>query len=371
MAKANFGSIRKLPSGKYQARYTGPDGRTHTGPTTFERKADAGAYLSTVRADVERDAWRPTGRKNSRGLTFGEYVPGWLDGRRVKGRPLSPRTRHHYDWLLEQFILPTFANTPMKMIDPEDVDAWHATTATGSPTAQAHAYSLLRSILTTAVERGYIRSNPAVVRGAGVSPTRKRDTEPATPAELRTMAEAMPARFALMVMLAGWCALRFGELAELRRSDIDTKTGRIKVRRSVVRAGSVVVLKGTKSDAGVRDLDIPPPLLPLVRDHLLQHCAPGKDGLLFPGANGLNLAQSTFKRYWYLARNAAGRPDLRFHDLRSTALTAVAQTGATTAEIMKYGGHSTPQAAQRYQQAAKERMSAIAGALGAMMEAGE
>jgi integrase len=38
-----------------------------------------------------------------------------------------------------------------------------------------------------------------------------------------------------MVLLAAWCAMRFGELAELRRSDIDVKNGVINVRRGVVR----------------------------------------------------------------------------------------------------------------------------------------
>ena len=31
----------------------------------------------------------------------------------------------------------------------------------------------------------------------------------------------MPGRLQLMVLLAAWCGLRFGELAELRRADVD------------------------------------------------------------------------------------------------------------------------------------------------------
>jgi integrase len=38
-----------------------------------------------------------------------------------------------------------------------------------------------------------------------------------------------------MALLAAWCAMRFGELTELRRGDIDLRTGRVKVRRGVVR----------------------------------------------------------------------------------------------------------------------------------------
>lgn len=39
--KASFGNVRKLPSGRFQARYTGPDGATYTGHTTFDTKGDA------------------------------------------------------------------------------------------------------------------------------------------------------------------------------------------------------------------------------------------------------------------------------------------------------------------------------------------
>ncbi len=48
----------------------------------------------------------------------------------------------------------------------------------------------------------------------------------------------MPARYRLMVLLAAWCALRFGELAELRRSDVDVKNGVVHVRRGVARTKS-------------------------------------------------------------------------------------------------------------------------------------
>jgi integrase len=63
------------------------------------------------------------------------------------------------------------------------------------------------------------------------------------------------------------------------------------------------------------------------------------------------------------AREAAGRPDLRFHDLRHTGAVLAAQTGATLAELMSRLGHSTPQAALRYQHAARGRDAEIAAKL--------
>ncbi|TYL55757.1 site-specific integrase [Nocardioides sp. BGMRC 2183] len=367
--KATFGNLRRLPSGRWQARYTGPDGMMHKAPTTYDTKADAEAWLATVRADIVRETWRPSGTPGKvRALTFGEYAEVWLKGRTVRGKPLADRTRAHYRSLLDAYILPTFAEVPLRYITPEQVDHWYAVTASGRPTTQAHAYSLLRTILGTAVDRNLITTaNPAKVRGGGTT-KRAKKVRPASLAELESLVAALPERYRLMALLASWCALRFGELAELRRGDVDTKTGVLRIRRGVVRAEGKKIVKEPKSDAGSRDVAIPPHLMPLVREHLLQHTEPGRDGLLFPAANGGHMAPSSLYRVFYRARDAAGRPDLRFHDLRHTGAVLAAQTGATLAELMGRLGHSTPGAALRYQHAAAERDQEIARRLSALTE---
>ncbi|MCW2735836.1 hypothetical protein [Nocardioides sp.] len=100
----------------------------------------------------------------------------------------------------------------------------------------------------------------------------------------------------------------------------------IRVRRAVVRADGEVIVKKPKSDAGVRDIAIPPHLLPVLADHTATHAAPSKNGLLLPALGGGHMAPSTLSRVFYRAREAAGRPDLRFHDLRHTGAVLAAQT---------------------------------------------
>jgi integrase len=155
-------------------------------------------------------------------------------------------------------------------------------------------------------------------------------------------------------------------LAELRRRDVDLTAGVLRIRRGVVRAAGEVIVGTPKSAAGIRDVAIPPHLIPAVEAHLAEHAAPGRDGLLFPAANGGHLAPSTLYRSFYAARAAAGRPDLRWHDLRHTGAVLAASTGATLAELMGRLGHSTAGAALRYQHAAEGRDHAIARALSAL-----
>lgn len=147
----------------------------------------------------------------------------WLDNRRVKGEPLKVRTREHYAWLLDEHLLPTFGSMPVAAITADDVRAWHNRMGKGTPTARSHAYSLLNAVMNTAVADGKAALSPCVIRGAGTS-RRVKQIRPATLTELEALTNAMPAPYQAMILLASWCALRFGELTERRRKDVELLT---------------------------------------------------------------------------------------------------------------------------------------------------
>lgn len=364
--KRYFGSVRKLPSGRFQARYTGPDGRTYTARTgdgralTFDSKQYADKYLARVHGDIQAGRWTSPDATSviTKVPALRAYSETWLTG-----RDLSESTRLLYSITLRKQILPRLGDVPVTDITPVMVRDWHAGlgSLTG-PTQRAHAYSLLRTILHTAVADELIAANPCRVRGAGQA-KRARQIKAASLAELETIAASVPSRYKLMVLLAAWCALRFGELSELRRSDIDVKDAVVHVRRGVIRGDAGRTVKGPKSEAGKRDVNIPPHLMPLVKDHLRDHVAASQTALVFPAAAGGHMAPSSLYAVYYPARGKAGRDDLRFHDLRQTGAVLAAATGATLAELMARLGHSTVSAAMRYQHAAADRDKAIAEAL--------
>jgi hypothetical protein len=66
---------------------------------------------------------------------------------------LKPRTRDHYRRLLRARILPTFRGVPLKAVTPDQIDDWHYRMGEAAPTARAHAYGLVRTILSDAVQR--------------------------------------------------------------------------------------------------------------------------------------------------------------------------------------------------------------------------
>jgi integrase len=365
--RRGFGYARKLPSGRWQASYLGPDGKRHTArtpegkPLTFDTMLDAGGWLALRQSEIIRNAWRPPAeltQMQKAEIAFSHYAHAWLNG-----RDLSESTRLLYTLTLRRQVLPKLGDVSVTALSPVMIREWHAwlKSATG-PTQRAHAYSLVRTILGTAAADDLIAANPCRIRGAGQA-KRARQIKPATLEQLEVLVEAMPPRYRLMVLFAAWNALRFGELAELRRSDIDLKNAVVHVRRGVIRTGSGRAVKGPKSEAGKRDVNIPPHLMPLVKQHLQEHVLPKQDALLFPAAGGGHMAPSTLYAVYHPAREAAGRDDLRFHDLRHTGAVLAAATGATLAELMARLGHSTVSAAMRYQHAASDRDKAIAEAL--------
>lgn len=98
-------------------------------------------------------------------------------------------------------ILPALGGTALTAITPAMVREWHIRlkNQTG-PTMRAHAYSLLRTIMNTALADDVIPANPCRVRGAG-SVKRARQIREASLAELEAIALAMPPRYRLMVLL--------------------------------------------------------------------------------------------------------------------------------------------------------------------------
>lgn len=327
-----------------------------------------------AREDAARDAER---RAKAAALTLREYADPWVQNRHNRnGQPLKARSQADYRRLLKAKIYPTFGDTELKDITKEDVLAWYRTLAR-TPTEQASAYALMRTILTTAVEDERIPANPCRIKGAGKAPVKHR-VEMVTSEQLAKLHEAMPERYRLTVLLGVWCTLRIGEILELRRGDVTithTKAkdgmpvvvGVIHVRRSVQHIEGQAVIDTPKTAAGAREVHVPPALIPDLETHLALHTQPGRMGLLFPSGTGNPLHHRTFGNWWNKARIAAGRPNLRFHDLRHTGATMAAQSGATLKELMDRLGHTTPKAALVYQHTAADRDQLIADRLSERM----
>lgn len=381
MTGKQWGAIRKLPSGRYQAsyvvagiRYTAPttftdDVRTPGGtkPRTAEDKAQA--WLRSVRATVENGTWvspkvleerAAVDAKKADAERFGKYAAAWLDQRvNSKGQPLRPKTRAEYERQLARG-LSRFAGDRLSDITPARVRSWHADRMKSGPTSAGAEARLLRAIMNTALVDGIITTNPVDSRLTRSQTGLKH--RPPTMDELAVMLDTIEPRFRMALLLAAYGGLRLGEWRALRRRDLTMKDDRVFVK--VERAAQYLSGKGwevgkPKSAEGKRDVPLPSALTDEVRGHLDEHVGPFPDDLLFPSPGSEFLHDAQFNRSWNMARDAAGvrvRTEngkhvsvVREHDLRAFAATMHAQSGATLRETMKMLGHSTTVAAMAYQ----------------------
>lgn len=376
--RRSTGHIRKLPSGKYQASYVGPDGHRHAAPVTFTAKMDAEGWLRDERRLIENDTWQPPTHRaaSQRRLvdspTLSEYARHWVATRRTdKGRPIRDSTAAGYLSILTHHVLPILGEVKLKDITAPMVRDWYRGLDHKKPRMVSRAYGQLRAIMNPAVEEELVAASPVKIRGAGAN-VRRRKLEPATLGELTTIASAMPESMRLMIWLASWCALRYGEIAELRRSDLrispSGNSAQLRVRRSVAFLKGTKQVTDPKSEAGIRDVAIPPHLIPDVKQHMKHHAAQGAKGLMFPAEGGGHLWPSVVHKHFRRARDAAERPDLRFHDLRHTGAVLAAQQGATIADLQARLGHSTASAALLYQHTAAGRDQLIAERLSRLLE---
>lgn len=365
-SRIDFGSVRKLPSGRCQARYLDPAGRPMTGPQTFATKREALDHLAAVRSDRMRGTYID----HRAGLVpFGPYAADWI-GHGGRRGALAPKTRDLYETTLAGPLAP-LREMPIASITPSQVRAWY--TKTGRALAASakrqggdgssrlrQAYSLLRAIMATAVRDGMIPANPCQIDRAG---SVKHAERPYMSAEdLGRIVAAMPAKWHLPIRVMFGAHLRLGELLALQRRDY--AGGVLLVERQIVRVGGEEIESGTKT-GNVRRVDLPPSIAADLEVYLSTAPGFGK-APMFPGSDGERFTGGAIGQAWRKAARNAGLSEFRLHDLRHASLTLAAQAGATTRELMARAGHSTARAALLYQHAAEERSGAIAAGMDAL-----
>ena len=132
--KRQFGTVSQLPSGRWRARYTGPDGKKHSASTTFPESDDAYAWLSNERKIIDRGDWIPPKQraraKEDDARTVGAWLTEWLELRTRGTNPLGPATHQNYTQTINRRILKVsgkaacLKDIPLTQLTRRDVAAW-------------------------------------------------------------------------------------------------------------------------------------------------------------------------------------------------------------------------------------------------------
>lgn len=364
---AGFGSIEKLPSGRLRVRWHDEDGQRRTAGQTFATKADARRFLATVEADKLRGTYRAPRVVTD---TLGDYGTRWIEDR----PRLKASTRHQYEVDFRLHIEPTLGSMVLDQIEPDDIRRWYSRLSDGlraslaesgrnGSATVARSYRLLRAILQTAVDDDILTRNPCRIPGAGDARSPERPVLSAQ--EIGRLADEVPVSYRAFVLVAGFTGLRAGEIAALRLSDLDLRRGNavLRVNRRFYRVAGSLTVDTPKSEAGARTLPLPAFVADELRAHLAEFRPDaGPSDLVFVTSGGRDVLDG-YSQVVRRALDRIGRTDARAHDLRHSALTSAAEHGATLATLMQMAGHSTPDAAQRYQHATLEHSRRVAAAV--------
>jgi len=329
-----MGSIERTPAGTWKARYRDPQGNSRR--QTFTRKREAEAFLQGAGVEMRRGDWvDPQLGKTT--------VARWVDEWWTTAVHLRESTRARYERDLRLHILPRFGALALAEITPRDIRAWLAemVAADVGPSGANRRFRVLRRVMNSAVENELLTKSPC--RGVKAPVVPRQEIRFLSAVEVRDLAEAMHPWFRSWVYFAAYTGVRWGEMLGLRRRDFDLARRTVRIEQQLNEVNSKFVGFGPpKTAAGRRSITLPASLVGMMREQLEDRAQPGPDGLVFVNTAGNSPHASSFSgQVWSQARTRADMRDLRWHDLRHTAVALAIEQGAHAKAIQERMGHSS------------------------------
>jgi len=363
MARSSWGTIRKLPSKKFQASYLGPDQKRHTAPTTFTTKTQARLWLDEQRLAIEKGIWTQKQVVPATPETFKSYAESHIRLQtNANGQSLRKNTKDTYTRLLALHLI-EFHDLPLDKITKRQVDEWwHKKVLLGIATTASKAYKLMHSVLKRAVADGLIPANPCKIRGAhGLTSGKKKEIP--TPHEVGLLIKHIDAKYKLVLILMSYAGLRFSEATALTRKDIKVldikgeKHIEINIVKAVTESNGVFTLSDPKSKASKRKVVLPIKLNTLVAQLLQARVITNASQLVTPAPKGGYLRNSVFRKALSTACKKAGISRIKVspHCFRHFAATTYLEAGASIADLQTWLGDSTQSAALGYIHANKPK----------------
>jgi integrase len=310
--------------------------------------------LSKKRLEIETGTWLPSVSKHNSKITFKQYA---LEI--IKNRDLRENTYILYHDSLHRYVFNVFGNKTMNSISYNDIRNWYYSLDRHKQATRQKVYMIVKMIFTQAVLDNIIKISPCKIKNT--QSKLKRVIKPANINEIKIIVDNMPEKLKLMILLSCFCALRYGEVAEIRKKDIDIKNKILNIERAVTFIKGKAKVDIPKTEKSIRVINIPPHIIPNIKEHLIKQGIKEKDDLLFASKVKTHLSKKNIIRYYNKAKEKANRTDLTFHDLRHTgAVFTVYYGNASTYEVMDKLGHTTPKMAMNYQHIIDGRQKEIA-----------
>jgi integrase len=283
---------------------------------------------------------REHGRTRScRGQTFSTLSERWIQTKAMR----APKTVAGYRSLLDTLILPRWRDVALRDMTFDDLQQWvSGLSVDGSVRREGNglgasrviqAHQVVSQVLKYAVKAKHLPANPA--DGIELPPKPEGEQRYLTHEQLHRLAVAS-GRFRTLVLVLGYCGLRFGEAAALRVGDVNLKARRIRVRRSVTNMTGLV--EGGTKNHNTRSVPVPKFLVPLLGTEIGKRA---EAELLFPSRRGGYLTVGEVRWVFDPAVKAIGVDWLTPHELRHTCASLAIAAAANVKVLQTLLGHKT------------------------------
>ncbi len=359
-----FGTI-VTRSGKYLGRYK-KDGTTYYTPA-FPTRREAERELKIINGKILSGEWEEEHPPKPDPVVSALFKDMWEARMLEAQKTASPNSIRAYTSAGNKYFLPLYKDKNLSTFTLSDLRklAKKLDAQGVSNTTFNNIFGLLSGFLSFARKQGvHVPELDFSAVRRKRKPKNKRDA--LTASQLDAVISFIDPSLRLAFALAGYCALRYGEVAALTVSDIDRQQLTVRVNKSVKRAvGGQLILGEPKTSAGYRTITIPEKIKPMLDAHFAQFLD-GKDERLFysPAGPAGFISDRVLLNRLKKACRQAGVPEVVFHELRHTGLTLFAQAGATLSELMYRAGHSDAKTVMVYQHASLERDRELASKMG-------
>lgn len=341
------GTTQRVPSAlhgkglRWRARYVDQNGKEHS--KAFARKVDATAWADEQVSDQVTGTWVDPALS---GVTFGTMAERWMLTKVARGA----KTVAGYRSILDVIVLPRWKTTPLRDVQFDGLQVWiSGLSVDGSTRFEGQGLSasrvrqvhqLIGAVLKFAVRAKHLPSNPA----EGIELPRLPEVHQRflSHGQLHELAIAA-GRFRTLILVLGYCGLRFGEAVGLQVGDVDLKARRIRVARSVTNVAGRGMVEGPTKNHQARTVPIPKFLVPLLKTEMADRSGAA---LVFPPRKGewLSLGELrwAFDRALTTLRDSSPEfPAITPHDLRHTCASLAISAGANIKVLQTLLGHKT------------------------------
>ena len=340
-ANNGMGSIRQRSDGRWEGRYTAPDGRQRSVYARTEKEVTA--RLRGALHEVDSGAWREPSN-----MTVSEWMDIWLKD--YQGHT-TERSVTKYRSITERHIKPVIGDVKVSKLLPLHARRVMSSISGLAPYTIRTYMAVFRSALSCAVEAGIIKSSPAAnIKTPRVPPQSFHVIDRETiPAFIAAAQETHYPNELVFMLLTG---LRVGEVRGLRWSDVDMDAQTVNVQRQLHPKSLSKERFSLPKYNEARMIHLPDEAVEILRAQKRrqaeQHIAAANwidddisTGLVFRQRNGLPHGEKTIFTSVQRAGAAIGMPDLHPHDLRHSYAVAALRSGADVKTVQHNLGHKT------------------------------